>query len=517
MDHTRLTSRILASHGTLAVILCAVFFLTGILTVSFYPPVNYNIGDEIWGVNGSLAFVQEASGYGLIELPRVYFAALGGFLSLTGGGVMAARVFTLFCASLVMYMTYLLGRDTAGGWVGLSASAVLGSSFGFFWNSHVVRQEMMSALFIVSAAWLLVRGFNSNSAKSVFSAALVVTLSLNVHPNNLQYAIAAIPFYFIVAGRRALSVMATSFGLGLLAGFAIWMMVSYLPSRQGGIQTVSTKTLTSIASQVPSPIHGKGVGASLVEAGKGVFNDFTGYAGMFNSFYPNHIDLRLSGAALVLLCVAGLFTRWRLRVSALSGFVFFVDFTGYLIANRMGYWHVIEFYPFAALALCVSIFGIKERIGPSFGRWVVCGSLVFFVMTGLADTALTAYGMKDYNYARLTGKVAQIAHGRTLATDLYYPALGKDNYVSPWFGIDNPSAECPSVEDSIRELRVQYIVADDTIRSFSRLGCGKEYEKEFVRFCTLKCELVSVIDEQYPNYWAPGRMIREINIFKTKY
>lgn len=513
MNNSRLISRILSSHGSLAVIVCAVFFLIGMVTVSFYPPVNYNIGDEIWAVNASTAFVHEGAGSDDIVLPRIYFAALGGFISMTSSGIVAARVFTLICASLAMYLTYLLGRDTAGGWAGLSAVAVLGSSFGFFWNAHIVRPEMMSALFVLLSAWLLLSGINSRSAMKVFLSALVVTLSINVHPNNLQYAIASIPFYFIVAGRRAISAMAIYFGLGLLAGFALWVMTSYMPSQNGSVNVMA---LTQVSSSVPMPVKSKTFSVALVEAGTGTFNDFMDYTVMFNSFYPNHIDLRLPGVALVLLCAAGLFTQWRIYVVAMSGFVIMVDFIGYLVTKHMGYWHVIEFYPFAALALCIAMFGLKERLGHTLGRWVVYGALAFFILTGLADTGLTAYGMKDYDYARFMGKVARIPHGRALATDLYYPALGRDNYVSPWFGIDNPSANCPPVEVKIRELGVQYIVADDTLRAFSRLGCGEDYEREFVRYCMLKADLIATVDERYPNYWAPNGMISEINIFRTK-
>jgi hypothetical protein len=487
----------------------AVFLVFGLLTVRFYPPVQYNIGDEIWSVESSLEAVRNGMPSQLVA-PKLYFFSLGYFLLLTGGGVFAARVFVLLAASCVLYVTYLLGREMKDELTGLASSVLLGSTFAFSWHSRVVRHEMLTSFVILLAFLAYVRG----KGRFLLYGGFLAALSIHVHPNNLQYVLGLLPLYLVLFRKRVLGASTFYLIFGLMAGFVLWLVVSYLPSLgpSSGAEGVSVGGLVGV---LPTPLKEKGFFELFREVVFSLPGDFFEYIRLFNIYFPNRIDIAVVIAAGSLACMLSVFTKERWKALLLFFFVFMASFVNYFITGTFGYWHVVEFYPFVAVAVALGICGIAGKMGVKAGRAFTLSCVLFFVSIGTADTVLTMGDMKDYDYRRLLRKVSEEVDGRVLGMGLYAPAFDREDFVSGWFNIDRPSSDCPPFGRRVEELGVKYIIADDLFQSFGRMGCGAEYEKDIVRYLFTRCERVAVIDEKYPSYWAKDGMISEIYIFKT--
>jgi 4-amino-4-deoxy-L-arabinose transferase-like glycosyltransferase len=490
----------------------AVFLVFGLFTIRFYPPVNYNIGDEIWALQGSIDAVETGLPRQLVA-PRLYFLLMGHFILLAGGGVFAARAFSLLAASCVLYVTYLLGREMKGGGAGLLSSVLLGTTFAFSWHGRIIRHEMLTALFIMGAVYLIYCAYVRGKGSFLLYGSFLAALSIHVHPNNLQYVLGLAPLYVVLFRGKALSVNSFYFLGGLIAGFVLWLVVGYYPSLSAA--EMSNISPGDIVGVMPSPVASKGFFKVFGESLFSLPGDFMEYIRLFNIYFPNRINVAAAVGAGGLMCVLSLFTRYRWKALLLLFFVFISSFANYFITDVFGYWHVVELYPFLAIAIALGLYGVGEKTGSALRRVFVAAGALFFIAIGTADTAMTMYGMKDYDYQRLLDKVSREVDGRVLGMGLYSPAFKREDFVSPWFNIDRPSRDCPPFGDKVRELRVKYIIADEMLQSFSRMGCGPNYEKELVRYLFLKCKRVAEVDERYPNYWVDGGVIREIYIFRT--
>jgi hypothetical protein len=497
---------------TLALLWPLLFLLAGLLTLTFYPPVEYNLGDELWAYSRSVQTVEEGLPRQLLA-PRLFFAATGYFLSLWGGGFFAARAFTVCISAITLYVTYLLGREMADARAGFLSSLVLGTTFAFMWHGRVVRPEMMSMLFVLLAFFLLYLSQKRPMPRYAAYAGLLVTLSVNVHPNNLQYVLGFMLLYPILFGRKTLSSATLYFAGGLLLGFLVWYFAAYLNARPAG---------TAIGEQVKRtggfldmfPFMKEDV-STLVRRSLGSFiADYRNYVRLFDVYFPNRVSFALPAGAVCICWFCALFTRYRWKALLLLVLVSLVSLANYFVAARYGYWHTVEFFPFFVIAAVLGVYGLKERLKPRLGGTVLAAAILFFAATGVGDTVAVAGSFRGYDYERLMREVRRHVDGPALARMFYIPATGRKNHVNPWFRMEGPG-ECPPVEGKMRERGVRYVVYDDALRKFSRLSCGKDYENELIRYLTLKCEAVALITEPYPSYWARGGMVSEVYIYRT--
>jgi uncharacterized membrane protein len=496
----------------LALLWPIMFLMAGLLTLTFYPPVEYNLGDELWAYSKSKETVEEGLPRQLVA-PRLFFAATGYFISFWGDGFFAARAFSVCIAALVLFVTYLLGREMADARAGFLSSLVLGTTFAFMWHSRVARHEMMSMLFVLLAFFLLYLSRRRAMPRYAAYAGLLVTLSVNVHPNNLQYVLGFLLLYPILFGRKTLSRATLYFSAGLFLGFLVWYFAAYLNARPA---------YTAVGEQV------KGTGGfldmfpfmkedvtTLARRSLGSFlADYRNYVRLFDVYFPNRLSFALPAGAACVCWVLALLSRYRWQALLLLLLVSLASLANYFVAAQYGYWHTVEFFPFFAIAAVLGVSGLAARLKSRLGGAVLAVAVLFFVATGLGDTVAVAGGFRGYDYERLMGEVGRRVDGPALARMFYLPAVGKENLVNHWFKIEGGGA-CPPVEGKVREGGVRYVVYDDVLRNFSRLSCGKDYENELIRYLTLKCEAVALISEPYPSYWARGGRVSEVYIYRT--
>jgi hypothetical protein len=411
------------------------FFMFGLLTLKVYPPVNYNLTDEIWAMHSSTAFM-EGRGESSKVTPRFYFGALGAFQSIAGKGVTTARAFSLMASVVVLYLTYLLGRELKDGYAGLLSSVLLGSTFAFSWHSRVIRSEILTAAFVVAAVYLLYYAFKREKHRYLFAGSLLAALSINVHPNSLQYALGIMPVFLIIFRRRAASVATLYFSGGLLAGFLVWLAISYFPSMPAGAATVGA--VGGVHKVWPFPVLNENFFALLWKSLKALPEDYMQYIKLFDVFFPNKISIVLTVSAAACVWVLAMFTKERRRVLAILGLVASTNFIIYFITYRYGYWHMIEIYPFLAVAIVLGLCGIKEKLPRKAGMAVLFAWVLFFAGTGTADTVMTWYEVKDYDYEKFIARVSEKIDGKVMASDLYAPAFESKDFVQLWFNIDRP-------------------------------------------------------------------------------
>lgn len=497
------------------------FFLFGVLSLKGFPPVNYNLGDEIWSVGKGMEHVQGRWSKEILE-PRIYFVAQGVFVSALGGGVFSARLFSLICASFALYLVYLLGREMHSPGAGLAASLVAGSSYAFLWQSKVARPEMLGIVFVLSAFLFLIKASKDAPGKKeamfLFLSGFIAAISVQVHPSNLQYALSMSVIYLFLFRKRLWSPASAFFLSGLLFAFAIWFFGSWQPALAAKEGTLGD-ALEGVRYVYPFPILKGNVLALLRDTLQAVPRDIREYLGLFNSFFSSRVDIRIVAACAAALWAGGMLTGQRRDVLILLGFVFVSMFVNRLITDKFNYWHMVEFYPFFALAAVFGALGISEGLfRGAKGRRIATSVLVgFFILTGMASTVAAYRKLAGYDYEGLIEKLSPYVSGsRVLAADIYAPAVGPDGFVGLWFDVERIKRRCPPFEEKVKELNVQYIIADDLLNSSARIGCSGKYEGEMLRYLYFDCTHVARIEYRYPNFWVRGGMIKEINIFKRR-
>lgn len=499
-----------------AIAWCAVFFVWGLLTLKFHPPVNYNLGDELWAVQLGGRFLAGDFPGGYVT-PRAYFSLLAAFFSLTGEGLYAARAFSLIWASMALYLTYRAGTEIAGQEAGLVSSVLLGSTFAFQWHARVVRPETLTALLVLAAFYLVLVGLKRDKGWFVAMGALLIALSIHVHPNNLQYCLGLSAAYVFLAGKKVFTRASVYFGAGMSAGFAAWFFLLYLPAKN----TAAIQALSDIGKTHSYPALNKGFFALAMDSAARFPKDYsTGYLDMFNFFFPNSITAYFFAWMAVCVWVLSLLVKGRRQAFGPLFFAASASYLSYFITDRFGYWHLVELYPLLALSTAIGLYNIKSAVNlklRSTGTALLWLFVAVFAIAGLGDNIKTQADFSAFSYERLLGRVsAAVPDGaKALGIELYRPAFAGRPYAAAWFNFDRKLQDCPPPEQRVRALGVDYIIVDSVFKTLAYRACGANYERTLSRYLNLQCTLVSIVDEQYPNYWARGGMINKIYIYKT--
>jgi hypothetical protein len=512
------------------------FGLFGLLTVKIYPAFHIgmvsNIGDEFIMVRKALNLLEGEISTPLIA-PRLYLAALAPLCAAAGKSLLpalfAARAFSVIAASVVLYLTYRLGRDMAGEEAGLAASLVLGGSYAFFLQSRMARPEMLTLVLLVTV-FLLIYYASAHEGKERFLlyAGVIAVLSATAHPNNMQHLGGFAGAYAVLFGRRLLGRSTAYFLGGLLLGSVFWVLIVYLPVRLSAPPTnesaeAAKGAVKGLGTIFPFPVLQRPPIALFKEALLRFPNDYIfDYLRYFGMYFRNTVSIYYFAGITAAVLALSLLTAQRRNVLALLAFAVFSAFSNYFVVFRLGYWHAVEFYPFLALSVSCGLYGLKEAIERKRrlpGRWRT-GAVVFWVAVGLVvvpevvDSGTSFLRVKNFRYERLVERLAEEipSDARVLAMDVFAPAFRRDQLVGFWGDIEKPGERCPEFIGEMESRGVTHVLLDEGLRRFSRKACGRQYTDRIVRHLVDDSRLLAVLDG-YPEGWEGEKFLSEVYVF----
>jgi 4-amino-4-deoxy-L-arabinose transferase-like glycosyltransferase len=492
------------------------FFLSGLLTLKVYPPVNYNIGDEIWAMESGAAYLEGTYQGDFFHTSRLYFLSVGAFLALFGKSVYAARALSLVAGTAALYLVYRAGKVAADEKAGFTAALLLGSSYLFSWHSRVARHEMLTVVFVLSAFLLLLHVHARRRPEwLLFLSGLLVTLSVHANSHNVQYNFGMLVLYAWLFRGRLLSRATGYFAGGLLAGGAVWA---------GALGLFILEGTSSVSAGYPVPVLEHGFLQMAWYALTHLHEDYLlNVLRVYDRGYLNTVSASYYFLLATSFLALALFTDRRQLVLAPLVFLLVSAFSLYFFASKLGFYHVVEFVPFISLALATGIHRIGERLGdaPALAgrRWVGAGAawlmVALLAVPGLAGSALSFNESRAFSYERLIERVSGAVPpgAKVLGSGLYKPAFPEEDFKRMRYGLFR-RGDCPDFGEDALERGVQYVLLDDILRYFAENACGRQHVHEMLEFLLLDAETVAIIDERYPNELARNRMITDIYVIK---
>lgn len=491
----------------------AVYFLMGLASLTTSPPVNYNLGDEIWCMARGLELMDEAkSTGGFVESFWLHFLALSVTFKLFGFSVAAARMVSLVASVIVLHMTNKVAARAVGPEGGLFASLALGFNYVFFWHSKVVRPEILTLAVVMCAWYLYVSALEEphKNLRRLSLSAFVMVMSIFVTTHNVQYAVGLTGLFIVTHLRVRHKKTWLYFMGGAAAGAAVFVVVS--------AAIMSALDIPNFAGRFQATVLKLGLVKALWASLVRLPGDYVlGMPSVLDHAYPVAISTKYVTFASLGFGVVGLLSRHRRHALMALGFLYVSWFSLYFMAQRLVFYHAVEVMPFFAILAAIGIVTIRERLKRNhYAMGVVTFMLMgVLVMPGLLDGIRSYRGFRAYDYEALLTKVSEgIPDGaRVLGIDLYRPQFEKRNFVLHWFSIESPY-KCPPFETSVKDRKVDYVILDDVFRYYAAGTCGEAYEQDMVRYLFVNGKNTNVVNENYPNALAEDDMISSVYIFK---
>ena len=519
------------------------FFLFGALTIMDFPPVHY-LGDEIGMMETGANFMDEHKYSEPQELitARLYYATLWGIGKVIGVGIWQSRVLSLIYAVFVLLIVYLLGRELSGPYAGLLALVLITSDYSFSWNARLIRPEMMSILFVLGSFAAMVytarRPRFKGSLMLLLFSALTISLSINVHPNNLQYIVAICFLYPVLYRDRLRSKETLMFLAGLLGGVLLWMLWSSFVfysgqagqagqygqvSAQAGIIAGSSVSPFSIWS---FPFLKENFFSLFINSLNAFGRDYiVQYLKMADSTFPNHVSFTYYASLCGIGILMAMFTGARRTVFMLVGFPALALFVNYFLTKKFGYWHMVEVHPFLALAAAIGVCSLSGKIRV---KGIEIALIVVFIcalpLVGYWDQAKSVAEFSSrYNYDRLlkgvSSSVPDTSGAPVMGHVLYAPGFMEHSrpYIPLGFDVertDGSYRQCEPLWQRVKSAGAGYLIMDDILRGMMQSACSKMYVKDSLRWLSLNARLITHINEPYPNFWAPRRILKDSYVYE---
>ncbi|MCK4910361.1 MAG: glycosyltransferase family 39 protein [Thermodesulfovibrionales bacterium] len=512
-----------SSHAHWIIIL--LFFIIGASTIITFPPVHY-LGDELGMMSTGGNFVDELLKGDLPGhiTPRFFYAALWGVGKVAGVGVVQYRALSLACSVLVLWLVFVLARELGGRATGLLALLVVTGDYTFAWNARLIRPEMMSTLFVFASFTALVFASRENIRHKgllAFGAALLVALSINVHPNNLQYVAGMTLLYPVLFWRGLRSRQTVMFAAGLLAGFAFWMLWSFLPSQTTLAGSPAAGAATGLSRVWAFPFLSENFFTLFAGALKGFGRDYiVEYLTMADTIFPNHVTFAYYASLIAIGVSLAMFTDRRRAALLLVGFPAGVLFLNYFLTNKFGYWHMVEVHPYLSIAAALGVCSVSLKLPAKLRPVAIAVFVVCLPLTGYWDQArsIRAFSIQ-HDYSLLLQSVSAPvpeAGGPVMGHILYSPGFG-DRYRPLGYDVEHakgPLDRCRPLWQRVGKEGAGYFIMDDILRGMMVSACGKMYFKDSLRWLSLNGRLISHVNQSYPNFWAPGRMQRDAYVYE---
>lgn len=514
-------------YARLAVGVVALYALFGLLTLMSMPPVHY-LGDELGNIQHGAGYIQSMSS-GLnadnVLKPRAFSTMLWLTQAVLGPGIWQSRLLVHLTSVMSLGLLWFLGVALGGSRrAALWAVAMAATSFLFNWNARLVRPESVTTLLVLAMLWLLVRGASGPRRYTLYAGALAA-LSVNIHPNNAQYVVGLAPVALALAwprservGRGGVKTLARPLGLyagGVLLGCAYWWLAVYAPTQAPAVASAGGsgvgRALTGIYG---FPFMRQGFLSLAWESLLRFPGDYAfTYMKFADRVFPNTVSFGYFGAAMAGVIACGLAAGHRRIIGLLLAFMAVTLYANYFLTSHFGYWHMAEFVPVLCLSAALGADALTSRaeaFRPGWGRPAAAVLLALLVGAGLYNTALSTLRLSRYTYADLTRAITgPLPKGaRTFAHHLYEPAL-RPGFVTYAYDVDNPYRTCRPFRQVLHDAEPRFVVFDDALRGSMRSACGADYEQDALRAVLATGRAVATLQLAYPNYWAPGRMIRE--------
>lgn len=475
-----------------------------------------------FSIFGDLFDLDKDVGYGNIHL----FAEAMTF-KLFGFGLYQARLVSFLSGLLLIWFTYLLGKKLYGRKTGIM-SAVLFSLSGMFVDvSHFARQEMMLALFMAASLYLYLLAKEKRSKILYFITGLLLTLSLDVHPNGIAMIISIgvlflweykskvfkeKSFWFILAGLF----------LGIIYFFGVHRLVLY----QWNTEFYSSNR---IASPIMSIMNLEEFYRRILVG----IRDF--YLPYFTGGQFHH---KIAISLFILFAIASAIYRRReadkilLLILGVFGIFYFLIFANPLIS----YW--IYLYPFFYILISVSIFSLIKDYQIGTLKWrtskkrayIGVGILMVILLLGAGRYAKWTYkaytsspdARDSYHYYSYLDELkAYIPEDAVVLGNIvwFYGFYGQPYISKRYFeyvaGTKNEKFRKEygqNFAEAVEKRGIDYIIDGDMFRHSGSAVLREQY----LHFLKQKCTLVAAVMSEYHYGGFTPNELHRTEIYRVK-
>ncbi len=399
----------------------------------------------------------------------VYFVILGGFLKLTGWGLLQGRIFNLITAVGLLLMVYALGRRLFDWRVGLMAIVLLLSDITFIERSRMLRNDYLAAFFAMLGFYLYEVGRRRQQARYYLASGLAVGCGVMCH-TNILYMICAIGLMILLdQGWRAFRKRPLyAFAGGALAVMAYEIVYDLIDYKNYLLQNRQDK------------LH-----FMLFEPG-GLWQNFVGEAARYRAWYTarsqyagthyglifqslphtlSHAFQLLTAAAIIyLLWVCARRIRQRQAMSDCRVHLLIVTLVTVLfhaiITGHKEIYYMAHLAPWFALAAAVMLKDAYDRVGrlrlkrrPQ-AQWLYKTAIVATVIAGLTFGVMLARLYKKYGEGLRNPNLVTFDEYETtlreLIPDEVCPVVRK---ISPavWLAFPEKDACFADIENRVRK------------------------------------------------------------------
>ena len=397
------------------------FAREGRIRMSMYPPTDV----------GSVVDVR----------PPAMPIALGAAFRVVGIGVWQARLLPLLFGLCTIVVTYLLGMQLAGRWVGAIAALLVATDNVLFVAGRTTRPESIVTFLDVLAFLLFLLAMRRNSWWLALCAGLSAGLAMEFHINGVIAPLAmglwALYEYGFRVVRRPVAWIFVLAAVLAMLPYVLWV-------NEDAVHRQAYREMQALGTVVQ---HAAGrFQGELMR-----YSDFLGFGNMKVSL-PIRIPARGPLTLVILAGLVVLFQRqrqlfWRLALLLVACMGWW-----YYLANKNVRYTVVASPVFAII---VAAAAVAISTTPKLRRWAMAGCVLFF-LNQVAGNAFLVYRFRNADYNAVTAGLREaIPAGAT--------ACGMNTF---WLGLHDRryfSFDRTSFDYAITRIKPEYLILYDRV------------------------------------------------------